>query len=150
MVDVDEPTNKTESLDSLFNQIVLLQKENDSLVEQKERLVSKISVNTQAIDILKDKLQGRLNQIGSVFVGVDMVVNIAPVVSLDTVTYRDLKVGDTVRIYGDIREIAEVPEGDDGYWCCRVQRPYYNPNDTCLNSYFDSTDDWEFVSRPNK
>lgn len=56
--------NETESLDSLFNQIVLLQKENDSLVEQKEQIINKISTNTQAIDILKDKLNAKFSEMG--------------------------------------------------------------------------------------
>lgn len=56
--------NETKSLDSLFNQIVLLQKENDSLVEQKEQIINKISANTQAINILKDKLDAKFSEMG--------------------------------------------------------------------------------------
>lgn len=63
--------NETESLDSLFNQIVLLQKENDSLVEQKEQLVNKISANTQSINILKDKMSEKVGSVGLVLAGVD-------------------------------------------------------------------------------
>lgn len=63
--------NETESLDSLFNQIVLLQKENDSLVEQKEQLVNKISANTQSINIMKDKMSEKVGSVGLVLAGVD-------------------------------------------------------------------------------
>lgn len=67
--------NETESLDSLFNQIVLLQKENDSLVEQKEQLVNKISANTQSINILKDKMSEKVGSVGLVLAGVDKETN---------------------------------------------------------------------------
>ena len=98
--------NETESLDSLFNQIVLLQKENDSLVEQKDQIANKISAKTQAINILKDKMSEKVGRVGLVLAGVEEVAGDSQVVSSDTVTYYDLKVGDIIKIYDDIREIV--------------------------------------------
>lgn len=144
-VNIGESTatnSETESLDSLFNQIVLLQKENDSLVEQKEQLVNKISANTQAINILKDKMSEKVGRVGLVVAG---VAGDSQVVSSDTVTYYDLKVGDIVKIYDDIREIVEVESSSYGI----KVNDYYSRSGSQL-WWFDYTDEWKFVSRPNK
>lgn len=148
-IDIDKSiTNnaKTESLDSLFNQIVLLQKENDSLVGQKEQLVNKISANTQTINILKDKMQLRLNQIGSVFVGNDKVDVVEEEEILDITDWRDLKVGDIVNIYGEDLAVCEI-EGRyyDGDYTFAVM-----PEDQEENWVDVTCDKWKFVSRPNK
>ena len=136
---------KTESLDSLFNQIVLLQKENDSLVEQKEQLVNKISAKTQAINILKDKMSEKVGRVGLVLAGVEEVVGDSQVVSSDTVTYYDLKVGDIIKIYDDIREIVAV---ESSWHSIRVNLEYMRSGEQLW--WFDNTDEWKFVGRPNK
>ena len=137
--------NGTESLDSLFNQIVLLQKENDSLVEQKDRIVNKISAKTRAINILKDKMSEKVGRVGLVLAGVEEVAGDSQVVSSDTVTYYDLKVGDIIKIYDDIREIVAV---ESSWYSIRVNLEYMRSGAQLW--WFDDTDDWKFVSRPNK
>ena len=136
---------KTKSLDSLFNHIVLLQKENDSLVEQKEQIVNKISANTQAISILKDKMSEKVGQAGLVLAGVNKATGDSQVVSSDTVTYYDLKVGDIVKIYDDIREIVAV---ESSWHSIRVNLEYMRSGEQLW--WFDNTDEWKFVGRPNK
>ena len=69
-----------------------------SMLTKKPKRGSSFISGLVNINILKDKMQLCLNRIGNVFVGVDKEVNITTVVSSDTVTYRDLKVGDIVRI----------------------------------------------------
>lgn len=151
----------TIGLDCLFNQIVLLQKETDSLSEQKEQIVNKISANTQDIDILKEKMQDLLSQVGLVFVGADnsdvvkdedllsqLVEPAEPAplrVGLTIIDWRNLKIGDIVNIYGEDSRVCAVEQrdykGDYAFAVGCIEDDTVEWVDT-------SCHDWRFVRRP--
>lgn len=128
-------------LDCLFNQIVLLQKETDTLSEQKEQIVNKISAKTTAINILKEKMLEKVCQVGLVFVGNDNAEVVKDEEPLEITDWRDLKIGDSVNVYGEDSRVCEVePEDYDGDHAFAVG---------CTGEWVDTSHhDWKFVSRP--
>lgn len=132
------------SLDSLFNQIVLLQKETDALSEQKEQIASKISAKTVAINILKEKMQELVSQAGLVFVGMDNAGVVKDDEPLNITDWWDLKVDDIIYVFREDCVVCEVEPEDYAY-----DYAFAVMTEEGMLWVDVSCDDWKFVSRPN-